>query len=80
MGREGARVDGGYTLEMVIPFKSLRYRAAGPQTWGINIRRVVRWKNEVSNLTPVPASTRPNGVSQMAMAATLVGSRRRRSR
>jgi hypothetical protein len=68
-----SRFDGGYTLEMIIPFKSLRYRAAGPQTWGINIRRIVRSKNEVSNLTRVPAEYSTNGVSQMAMAATLVG-------
>ena len=68
-----SRFDGGYTLEMIIPFKSLRYRAAGPQTWGINIRRIVRSKNEVSNLTRVPAQYSTNGVSQMAMAATLVG-------
>ena len=51
-----SRFEGGYTLEMIIPFKSLRYRSAGPQTWGINIRRVVKSKNEVSNLTHVPAS------------------------
>ena len=68
-----ARFDGGYTLEMIIPFKSLRYRSAGAQTWGINIRRIVRSKNEVSNLTHVPAEYSTNGVSQMAMAATLVG-------
>ena len=40
-----ARFDKGYTVEMVIPFKSLRYRGAGPQTWGVNIRRIVKWKN-----------------------------------
>jgi hypothetical protein len=67
------RDERGYTLEMIIPFKSLRYRAAGPQTWGINVRRVVRSKNEVSNLTQVPAEYSTNGVSQMQMAATLVG-------
>ena len=68
-----SRYEGGFTLEMIIPFKSLRYRSAGPQTWGINIRRVIRSKNEVSNLTHVPAEYGTNGVSQMAMAATLVG-------
>jgi len=68
-----SRDERGYTLEMIIPFKSLRYRAAGPQTWGINVRRVVRSKNEVSNLTHVPAEYSTNGVSQMQMAATLVG-------
>jgi hypothetical protein len=39
------RFENGWTVEMVIPFKSLRYRAAGPQVWGINFRRIIRWKN-----------------------------------
>ena len=68
-----SRFEGGYTLEMIIPFKSLRYRSAGAQAWGINVRRVTRSKNEVSNLTHVPVEYGNNGVSQMAMAATLVG-------
>ena len=44
----------GWTVEMAIPFRSLRYRGSGPQVWGINIRRNVRWKNELSYLSPVP--------------------------
>jgi hypothetical protein len=67
------RDDRGYTVEMAIPFKSLRYRAPGPQTWGINIRRQVKSKNEMSMLTRVPQSYGGNGVAQMAVAATLVG-------
>ena len=51
----------------------LRYRAAGAQVWGINVRRIVKRKNEISNLTQVPASYSTGGVSQMAVAATLVG-------
>src|SRR2546430_7943630 len=38
--------EAAWTVEMVIPFKSLRYRASGEQTWGLNIRRIVRSKNE----------------------------------
>jgi hypothetical protein len=67
-----SRSDDGWAAEMAIPFKSLRYRSAGLQTWGINIRRVVRATNETSNLTRVPASYGTNGVAQMAVAATLV--------
>jgi len=70
---KSVRSDVGYTVEMRIPFKSLRYRAAGAQVWGMNVRRVVKWKNEVSNLTRVPASYGTGGVAQMAVAATLVG-------
>ena len=48
------RFDGGWTIEMAIPFKSLRYQPGRDQTWGINLRRVVRWKNEWSYLAQVP--------------------------
>ena len=70
---KSTRTAQGYTVEMMIPFKSLRYRGTGEQVWGINFRRVVKWKNEVSNLTLVPASYGAAGVTQMASAATLVG-------
>ena len=36
------RFEGGWTVEMRIPFKSLRYRSGASQIWGINIRRVIR--------------------------------------
>ena len=68
-----SRDAGGYTLEMRIPFKSLRYRTSGAQTWGLNVRRVVKSKNETSNLTRVPASYGTNGGAQILSAATLVG-------
>ena len=63
----------GYTVEMMIPFKSLRYRRAGSQIWGINVRRQVKWKNETSYLNPMPVSYGTAGILQMAIAATLVG-------
>src|SRR5256886_8123813 len=40
------RFDGGWIAECAIPFKSLRYPAGRDQTWGINIRRTIRAKNE----------------------------------
>jgi len=70
---KSARFDGGWSTEMVIPFKSLRFREPGPQTWGINFRRVIRWKNEYAGVTPMPASFGGSGLAQMKMAATLVG-------
>lgn len=68
-----ARFEGGWSTEMVIPFKSLRYRDSGPQIWGINFRRVIRWKNEFAGVTPIPASFGGSGLGQMQVAATLVG-------
>ena len=59
---------------MAIPFKSLRYRPGRDQTWGINLRRVVRWKNEWSYLTQVPrALTTFRGILKISSAGTLVG-------
>ena len=63
----------GWTAEMAIPFRSLRYRGSGPQVWGINIRRNVRWKNELSYLSPVPRQYGARGILRLSQAATLVG-------
>jgi hypothetical protein len=63
----------GWTVEMAIPFRSLRYRGSGPQVWGINIRRNVRWKNELSYLSPVPRQYGARGILRLSRAATLVG-------
>ena len=68
-----ARFDGGWTSEMVIPFKSLRYKQTRDQVWSVNVRRVVRWKNETSYLSPVPASYGGPGATRFNVAATLVG-------
>ena len=68
-----ARFAEGWTVEMRIPFKTLRYAAGGPQVWGINFRRVVRWKNEISYLTQVPAALGPRAITKISSAGTLVG-------
>ncbi|MGD9906258.1 MAG: DUF5916 domain-containing protein, partial [Vicinamibacterales bacterium] len=66
--------DGGWTIEMAIPFKSLRYGRGREQTWGINLRRVVRWKNEWSYLAHVPrALTTFRGILKVSSAGTLTG-------
>ena len=66
--------EGGWSIEMAIPFKSLRYAPGQNQTWGINFRRVVRWKNEWSYLAQVPrALTTFRGILKVSSAATLTG-------
>ena len=65
--------ENGWTMEMRIPFKTLRYAGGGPQVWGINFRRVVRWKNEISYLTRVPAALGPRAITKISSAGTLVG-------
>ena len=38
--------NSGYTVELAIPFKSLRFPNAHPQAWGLQIMRRIRRKNE----------------------------------
>ena len=68
-----ARFENGWTMEMRIPFKTLRYASGGPQVWGINFRRIVRWKNELSFLTGVPTALGPRAITKISSAGTLVG-------
>ena len=65
------RSDEGWTVEMAIPFKSLRYDSESAQVWGFNVMRIVRSKNEQSLLSPVPDNAAAG--MRMASAATLVG-------
>ena len=71
------RFDGGWTIEMVVPFKSLRYRPARDQVWGIQLRRTVIRKNEWAYLTLIPISAAGfggrGGVFRVSAAGTLVG-------
>ena len=68
-----ARFDGGWTMEAAIPFKSLRYRPGREQIWGVNIIRIVQWKNERSSLTALPAARGLAGQFMASFSATLVG-------
>jgi hypothetical protein len=68
-----SRFDGGWAVEMVIPFRSLRYARPGPQEWGLQLRRVTRAGNEFSYLTPMPAAFTQRAITRVSQAATLVG-------
>ncbi|MDO8793615.1 MAG: DUF5916 domain-containing protein [Vicinamibacterales bacterium] len=68
-----ANAKDGWSFEMRIPFKSLRYAGAGPQVWGFNARRTTKWKNEMSYINPVPVAYGGPGINILSTAATLVG-------
>jgi hypothetical protein len=68
------RFDGGWTVEMAIPLKSIRYRPGPNQQWGFQVRRSVRRKNEWAYLTPVPqVLAGPQALNRVSAAGTLVG-------
>jgi hypothetical protein len=64
--------DGGWTLEIRVPFRSIRFKEGG-DVWGVNFRRMVRWKNEVSYLTAVPRSWSRRGLNKLSDAAKVTG-------
>ncbi len=71
-----SRFEGGWTVEMQIPFRSLRYEPGEVQTWGIQFRRIIRRLNEASYLTEIPISAaRGNslvaGIWRISEAGTL---------
>ena len=67
------RLDGFYTVEIRIPFRSLRYAAGGPQIWGINFRRRIKHNNEQVFFTPTPQAYDRFALLRLSNAATLVG-------
>ncbi len=66
-----AEFEGGWSVEFRIPFRSIRFQEGG-DVWGINFRRMVRWKNEVSYLSPVPVSWGRRGLNKLSSAGPLV--------
>jgi len=67
------RFDGGWTAEVAVPFKSLRYGPGRDQVWGFNVHRGQRLKNERTFLMPMPGLVSPAALIQVSMAATVVG-------
>ena len=67
------RFEGGWSVEMQIPFKSMRYRPGTSQVWGVQLRRGIRRRNEWAFITPLPPTDGSAAWQRLSMAATLVG-------
>lgn len=65
-------VADGWTVEMVIPFRTLRFDASGDGTWGVNFCRRIRRKNEIDCWAPIP---REYNVMRLSLAGDLEGVR-----
>jgi len=67
------RFEGGWTLEMAIPFRSIRYTSGTNMTWGFQMRRAIRRKNEWAYLSPVPQNLAgPMALNRVSSYGTLV--------
>ena len=64
-----ARVEDGWSLEMAIPFRALRFRP-GDGAWGINFGRTIRRNNEVAYWSPIP---RAYTFNRLSLAGDLTG-------
>jgi hypothetical protein len=54
MESKGALTDKGYSVEIAIPFKSLRYEAGKNRLWGVHFLRVIkRFNGEQSSWMPI---------------------------
>jgi hypothetical protein len=71
-----ALFDGGWAVEMAIPFSSLRYRPGRDQVWGIQMRRSVLRNNEWIFVRALPLAVGGSGTGatfRVSMYGTLVG-------
>ena len=60
----------GWSVEMEIPFKSLRYPKGEQHTWGVNFQRNIRRNNEVAFWSPLP---RQHNLYRISQAGTVDG-------
>ena len=60
----------GWTAELRIPFRTLRFDPGMDQSWGINFSRRIRRKNEVTFWAPVP---RAYNLMRLSMAGEVTG-------
>ncbi|MGA1370207.1 MAG: DUF5916 domain-containing protein [Pseudomonadales bacterium] len=56
--------DHGWSAEMRIPFRSLRFAADEKPVWGLNFQRNIRRKNEIAYWSPLPRQYNLYRVSQ----------------
>ncbi len=49
MDSKGVLTEDGFTIEVAIPFKSLRYEAGKNKQWGLHINRRVKYNNNEYN-------------------------------
>lgn len=64
------RVADGWTVEMAIPFRAIRFDPNAGDSWGINFSRRIRRRNEIDFWSPVP---RAYTLARVSLAGDLVG-------
>ena len=65
-----AVTDIGWTAEIAIPFRTLRYPLTDVQDWGMNFQRNIRARNEQAYWSPLP---RQYNINRISLAGVLEG-------
>ncbi len=63
--------DEGWSVEMAIPFKSIKYKKGEHVDWGLNITREIKHSKEVTYLAPIPRGLGHNGKFKGSLFGTL---------
>ena len=73
MESKGELTTDGWTLEVAIPFKSLRYEAGKDKLWGFHVwRNIDRFNDEIDSWVPI-SRDRPGTLTQAAHLTGLEG-------
>ncbi len=65
------RIDAaGWTAEIRIPFKTLRFEPGADRVWGVNFSRRIRRRNEIDYWSPIP---RVYNLYRASLAGTMTG-------
>lgn len=73
MESKGELTSDGWTLEVAIPFKSLRYEAGKDKLWGFHVwRNIDRFNDEIDSWVPI-SRDRPGTMTQAAHLTGLEG-------
>src|SRR5207244_7018434 len=59
------RTSRGWEAEFAIPLKTIRYKAGANQTWGVNVMRNIRRKNEQVYLSAIPRGRSEEHTSEL---------------
>ena len=62
--------DIGWSAEFAIPFRTIRFPTGRGQTWGLNVQRNIRRRNELAYWSPLP---RQFDLFRVSMAGQLIG-------
>jgi hypothetical protein len=65
--------EDGWTAEMAVPFKTLRFPQGTLQEWGLQMQRIVRRRNEYSTWSPVPRQFSHYSVSYAGRLTGITG-------